>query len=39
MTDQEIAEIGPAFGRYLQGYRDCFDAGLRRRLGSPPTGR
>src|SRR5687767_4272223 len=24
MTDQQIAEIGPAFGRYLQGYRPCF---------------
>jgi SRSO17 transposase len=24
MTDKEIAEIGPAFSRYLQRYRDCF---------------
>src|SRR5829696_4886892 len=24
MTDQEIAELGPAFARYLGGYRDCF---------------
>jgi SRSO17 transposase len=24
MTDQEIAELGPAFAGYLGGYRDCF---------------
>jgi len=24
MTDQEIADIGPAFGSYLQRYRHCF---------------
>jgi SRSO17 transposase len=24
MTDQEIAEIGPAFGNHLQRYRHCF---------------
>jgi SRSO17 transposase len=24
MTDQEIAGLGPAFARYLGGYRDCF---------------
>jgi SRSO17 transposase len=24
MTDREIADLGPAFSRYLQGYRACF---------------
>jgi SRSO17 transposase len=24
MTDDEIAELGPAFARYLRRYRDCF---------------
>ncbi len=24
MTDQEITDLGPAFSRYLRGYRDCF---------------
>jgi SRSO17 transposase len=24
MTDQEIADLGPAFSRYLARYRDCF---------------
>ena len=24
MTDQDIAELGPAFAGYLTGYRDCF---------------
>ena len=24
MTDQDITDLGPAFSRYLRGYRDCF---------------
>src|SRR3954454_17572632 len=24
MTDQEIADLGPAFGRYLARFRECF---------------
>src|SRR5688572_17987712 len=24
MTDQEITELGPAFSRYLAGFRPCF---------------
>lgn len=24
MTDRDIADLGPAFARYLGGYRDCF---------------
>jgi hypothetical protein len=34
MTDQQIADLGPAFSRYLARYRDCF---LQQRTAGPST--